>query len=348
MLERPMLALAPGLTSFGACRLSKTSVKISSIMPLDPEAKALFDALGIADMLPVEAMTPAAARERSKTLLAARKQMGVEPVHQVQDLKIGDIPVRVYTPDVRKPAPALIYFHGGGWVLGDLESHDHVCRSLANKVQCAVVSVDYRLAPEAKFPAAVDDSYAATEWIAAHAAELGIDAQRIAVGGDSAGGNLSAVVSILARDRKGPRLIYQLLIYPGTDMRMTAPSIEANADGPLLTKASMIWFIGHYLRDEKDKLNPLASPLLASDAGNLPPAFILTAECDPLCDEGEEYGRKLAQAGVPVEIKRYAGMPHGFFSFGAALATGRQAFADVTSHLRRAFGLEGSVAQSGR
>ncbi|HLH00125.1 MAG TPA: alpha/beta hydrolase [Bryobacteraceae bacterium] len=320
-------------------------------MPLDPQAKALFDAIGITNLLPVETMTPQAARERSKLLLEARRQMGIEPVHQVQDLRIGpaqDIPARIYTPDVRKPAPALIYFHGGGWVLGDLESHDHVCRSLANKVSCVVASIDYRLAPEAKFPAAVDDSYAATEWVAAHAAELGIDPERIAVGGDSAGGNLATVVAQLARDRKGPKLVFQLLIYPGTDMRMKAPSIEENAAGPLLTKASMVWFIGHYLRNEDDKLNPLASPLLATDLSNLPPAFILTAECDPIRDEGEEYGRKLEQAGVAVEIKRYAGMPHGFFSFGAALTTGREAFADTTARLQRAFGLEGSVAQSAR
>jgi len=318
---------------------------------LDPEAKSLLDALGVANLSPIETMTPQAARERSKMFLEARRQMGIEDVHQVQDLKIkgpgAEIPIRLYTPNVRKPAPALIYFHGGGWVIGDLDSHDHVCRSLANKVPCVVASIDYRLAPEAKFPAAVEDSYAATEWVAANAAELGIDADRIAVGGDSAGGNLAAVVSHLARDRQGPKLTHQLLIYPGTDMRMSAPSIEENAEGPLLTKASMIWFIDHYLSGEEDKLNPLASPLLASDLSNLPPAFVLTAECDPLRDEGEDYGRKMQASGVPVEIKRYAGMPHGFFSFGAVLTCGRQAFADSTATLRKAFGIEGTVAQAG-
>lgn len=316
-------------------------------MALDPEAKALLDALGISTLLPIEAMTPEAARERSKMLLEARRQMGIEQVQQVQDVRIpgpaGEIPIRIYTPDVRKPAPALIYFHGGGWVIGDLESHDHVCRSLANEVPCVVASVDYRLAPEAKFPAAVEDSYRATEWIAENAVELGIDADRIAVGGDSAGGNLAAVVSQLARDRKGPSLIYQLLIYPGTDMRMGAPSIEENAEGPLLTKASMIWFIGHYLRGEDDKVNPLASPLLTPDLGNLPAAFVLTAECDPLRDEGEDYGKKLEAAGVSVETKRYAAMPHGFFSFAGALSGGREAFADVTTRLRKAFGVEVGV-----
>lgn len=319
-------------------------------MPLDPQAKALLDALGINTLQPIETMTPQAARDRSKVMLEARKLMGVEPVHQVRDVTVpglaGGIRVRIYTPDVPQPAPAVVYFHGGGWVLGDLESHDAVGRALANQVPCVVASVDYRLAPEAKFPAAVEDSYAATEWIAAHAGELGIDRNRIAVGGDSAGGNLAAVVSQMARDRQGPQIAFQLLIYPGTDMRMTAPSIEENADGPLLTKASMVWFIGHYLRNEQDKLDPLASPLLSSNLRDLPPAFILTAECDPLRDEGEAYARSLEAARVPVTVKRYAGMPHGFFSFAAALTTGKQAQADVAQQLREAFELQRRSADS--
>ena len=316
-------------------------------MPLDPQAKVLFDALGITDRK-LENMTPEAARELGKAMVAARRQMGIEAVHEVRDVKIpgpgGEIPVRIYTPDIAKPAPALIYFHGGGWVLGDLESHDHVCRSLANRVPCVVLSVDYRLAPEAKYPAAVEDSMAATEWIAAHAGELGIDAGRIAIGGDSAGGNLATVVARLARDRKGPRLIYQLLIYPGTDMRMDWPSVEENADGPLLTKPAMIWFLAHYLRGEEDKLDPLASPLLAADLGELPPAFVLTAECDPIRDEGEAYAERLRAAGVAVEVKRYPGMPHGFFSFGGALTVGKVAFGDAVGGLRGAFGMDGRSA----
>jgi acetyl esterase len=180
--------------------------------------------------------------------------------------------------------------------------------------------------------------------VASNAGELGIDPNRIAVVGDSAGGNLAAVISQLARDRKGPKLVYQVLIYPATDMRLTAPSIEENADGPLLTKASMIWFVDHYLRGEEDKEHPLASPLLVSDPGGLPAAFVLTAECDPLRDEGEAYGRRLQEAGVPADVKRYAGMPHGFFSFGAALDTGTEALADTTVRLRQAFGLERATA----
>jgi len=278
-----------------------------------------------------------------EALAEARRKLAVEPVDQIRDLKIpgpaGEIPIRVYTPKVQSPAPALIYFHGGGWVLGDLESHDHVCRALANNASCVVLSVDYRLAPEHKFPAAVHDSFAATQWIADLAGELGEDRSRIAVGGDSAGGNLAAVVSQIARDRGGPSIAYQLLIYPSTDMRMNMPSIEENADGPLLTKASMHWFVNHYLNSDADRTDSLASPLLASNLRGLPPAFILTAECDPLRDEGEAYGQHLREAGVPVEVQRYEGMPHGFFSFAAALDGGRRAFADATSRLRSAFGL---------
>lgn len=298
----------------------------------------------------IETLTPEAARERFRGLAEMRKQMGPpEFVHSVENMKIpgpgGEIPMRVYTPDIPKPAPVLIYYHGGGWVFGDLDSHDAVCRAIANLVPCVVASVDYRLAPEAKFPAAVEDSYAAVEWIFANAVKLGIDPDRIAVGGDSAGGNLSAVISQMARDRTGPKLVYQLLIYPATDMRMNTASMEENAAGPLLTRASMDWFIGYYLRGEKDKTDPLASPLLASDLRGLPPAFIITAEADPLRDEGEDYGRKLAEAGVPVDVKRFAGMPHGFFSFAAALPAGQEAMADTTSRLRKAFHAERGMAQ---
>jgi acetyl esterase len=289
-------------------------------MPLDPQAKALFDFLGLTDLAPLETLTPQEARARFEALAEARRQLAPEVVDQLRDLKIpgpaGEIPVRIYSPQGPSPLPALIYFHGGGWVLGDLESHDHVCRALANSASCVVISVDYRLAPENKFPAAVYDSYAATEWIANHAAELGVDRARIAVGGDSAGGNLAAVISLVARDKGGPNITFQLLIYPATDMRMSMPSIDENADGPLLTKAAMHWFVNHYLSHEGDRTDPLASPLLASNLKGLPPAFIITAECDPLRDEGEAYGLRLEQAGVPVAVQRYAGMPHGFFSFG--------------------------------
>jgi acetyl esterase len=311
-------------------------------MPVHPQVQALIDATGLAALPGLETLTPAAARERFQVMAELRRQSGVEAIHEVRDVTISgpaeQIPLRIYTPPLQKPAPALVFYHGGGWVIGDLESHDHVCRALANGAQCMVVAVDYRLAPEAKFPAAVDDCFAATRWVADHSTELGIDPARIAVGGDSAGGNLAAVVARLARDRGGPALTYQLLIYPVTDLQMTSASYVENAEGPLLTKAAMAWFIDHYATGDADRIDPLASPLLATDLVGLPPAFVLTAECDPLRDEGEAYGKRLADAGVPAEVKRYAGMPHGFFSFGAAFDGSKEAIADAIGRLRRAFG----------
>ena len=310
-------------------------------MPLDPQAKLLLDAIGISSAPGIETLTPHAARERSRMFAEIRRQMGVEEVDQVWGKRIpgpaGKIPIRIYSPDISKPAPALVYFHGGGWVIGDLDTVDGICRSLANKAGCIIVSVDYRLAPEAKFPAAVEDCYAATQWVASNASELGIDRDRIAVGGDSAGGNLSAVVSQIARDRGGPKLAYQLLIYPGTDMRMGWPSVEENKDAPILSKAGLIWFTEHYVRTEQDKLNPLASPLLAEDLADLPPACVLTAEMDPIRDEGEAYASRLQEFGVEVELKRYDGMPHGFFSFGAALDGAREAHNDSAVRLQEEF-----------
>ena len=311
-------------------------------MPLDPQASALLDLIGISKMDPMETLSAAEARQQFVKFAEARKMMAAEPVDDVRDLTIeapgGPIPVRVYEPRHVDPAPALIYFHGGGWVLGGLDSHDHICRSLANGVPCTVCSVDYRLAPEHKFPAAVDDSFAATEWIASHAGELRIDPGRIAVSGDSAGGNLAAVVSQMAREQSGPHLVFQFLIYPATDMRMAMPSIDENADAPILSKAAMHWFVNHYLTGEADRANPLASPLLATDLSGLPPAFIITAECDPLRDEGEAYGELLRKQGVPVHVERYAGMPHGFFSMAAGLDAARRAFRDAVRRLREQLG----------
>jgi acetyl esterase len=305
-------------------------------MPLDPQAQALLDFLGLSKLAPLETLTAAQARQQFVKFTEARKMMPVERVDEVYDLTAGSVPVRVYRPRQETPAPAFIYFHGGGWVLGGLDSHDHICRSLANAVPCTVFSVDYRLAPEHKFPAAVDDAFAATAWIADHAEELKIDPARIAVGGDSAGGNLATVVAHLAREHSGPHLVYQLLIYPATDMRMSSPSIEENAEAPVLNKAVMQWFVNHYLNDAADYANALASPLLATDLSGLPPAFIITAECDPLRDEGEAYGELLEKEGVPVEVRRYAGMPHGFFSMAGGLDTARRAVADAVQRLQSA------------
>jgi len=252
----------------------------------------------------------------------------------------GPIPLRAFRPQGSKAdevLPALVYFHGGGWVIGDLDTHDVVCRQLANGARCAVVSVDYRLAPEYRFPAAVDDCVAATNWIAAQAKTLAIDASRIAVGGDSAGGNLAAVIALAARDTGGPALCHQLLIYPATDQRMGFPSIGKNGEGYLLTKKAMEYFRGHYLPQEKDWNDWRASPILAKSLAGLPPACVLTAGFDPLVDEGRAYAERLAKEGVATEYKEYPDMVHGFLLFGGAVDTANAAVEACCATLKKAF-----------
>lgn len=308
-------------------------------MPLDPQAQALLDQMAAAGAPPLDTLSPADARAAT----AGFKDLGGPPeeVAKVEDRTVpgpaGAIPVRVYTPSGSGPFPALVYYHGGGWVIGDLEVVDPVCRSLTNAANCVVVSVDYRLAPEHKFPAAADDCYAATKSVVEHAAEFGIDPARVAIGGDSAGGNLAAVVALMARDQGGPRIVHQLLVYPVTDHSYETVSYRDNADGYLLTKASMKYFWDHYLRGPDDSINPLASPLRAPSLANLPPAFVMTAEFDPLRDEGEAYAKRLQAAGVPVESKRYDGMVHGFFWMAGVLDQGRKGVHDAASALKAAW-----------
>ncbi|MDX1374275.1 MAG: alpha/beta hydrolase [Burkholderiales bacterium] len=252
----------------------------------------------------------------------------------------GPIPLRAFRPQgARKDEalPALIYFHGGGWVIGDLDTHDVVCRQLANGAHCAVFSVDYRLAPEHRFPSAVEDCIAATRWIADQAKTLAIDPTRIAVGGDSAGGNLAAVVALAARDAGGPRLCYQMLIYPATDQRQGTPSMTRNAKWPPLTDAAMKYFRGHYLPQEQDWLDWRASPTLAGSLAGLPPAYVLTAGFDVLRDEGSAYAERMAQAGVAVEYREYPDMVHAFLLWGGAVDTANAALDACCNALRTAF-----------
>ena len=248
--------------------------------------------------------------------------------------------MRGYRPSgasVQEILPALVYFHGGGWVIGDLDTHDVLCRQLANGARCAVFSVDYRLAPESPFPAAVDDCIAATHYVAAEARALGIDPARIAVGGDSAGGNLAAVVSIDARDRAGPAIAFQLLIYPATDQRCGFPSHLRNGEGYLLTRHSMEYFRGFYLPRKADWDDWRASPLLAQTLAGLPPAFVLTAGYDPLVDEGKAFAERLAREGAPVSYREYSDMVHGFILMGGALERANAAVEDCCAALRDAF-----------
>jgi acetyl esterase len=249
----------------------------------------------------------------------------------------GAISVRIYTPAGSTPFPVLVYLHGGGWVIGNLDTHDGTCRALANAAGCVIVSVDYRLAPEHRFPAAPEDAYAATQWVATNAASIGADPSRIAVGGDSAGGNLSAVVALMARDRGGPSLCFQLLVYPVTDGTTQSASYRDNADGYFLTKDMMEWFWNHYVRDAADRRHAYASPLRAESLNGVPPALVITAEFDPLRDEGEAYAARLREVGVPVVLTRYDGMIHGFFGMGAMLSQGTSAINEAAASLRAAF-----------
>jgi acetyl esterase len=306
-------------------------------MPLDEQTKALLELS--AALPPVETLTPEEARagmEERAPLTAGPPQ----PVADVSDRTIlgpgGEIPIRVYVPEGERPMPGLVFFHGGGWVVGSLRTHDAVCRALANGSGCTVVAVDYRLAPEHKFPAAIDDAVAATRWVFDNAEQLGIDAERIAVGGDSAGGNLAAAVALTLRDTGGPRLAYQLLIYPVTDHNLDTPSYIANAEGYRLTRAAMNWYWNHYLRTALDAEDQRASPLRASSLVGLPPAFVATAEFDPLLDEGRAYAERLRAAGVAVEYREYAGLVHGFVAQGGVVDRAREALEELAAALRTA------------
>jgi acetyl esterase len=307
---------------------------------LDPGVRALLEAIAGLGEPPLESLPPAEARKRAAESFAPVAGV-LEPLRFIENLRIpgplGEIPIRVYTPDAPAPRPAMVYFHGGGWVLCDLDTHEVVCSAIAHRAGAVVVSVDYRLAPEHKFPAAVTDAYAATTWVSANAARLGIDPAGISVGGDSAGGNLAAVVSLKSRNENGPAIALQALVYPVTDLSSTSTvSYLEFAEGYQLSKSMMEWFRDQYLPDSGAARDPYASPLLAPDLRGLPPAVILTAECDPLRDEGEAYGKRLAEAGVPVTCTRYAGMIHPFFSLSGAIPRALDAFQQVADAIRTA------------
>ncbi len=308
-------------------------------MALHPQAKAFLDMRASSGAPPVEQLPLAEARAvRSEMIEAGGPE---QPVAEVQNRSVpgpaGPIGVRVYRPVKNETLPVLVFFHGGGFVICNLDTHDRLCRSLANASGCAVVSVDYRLAPENKYPAAVNDAYAATQYVAEHAAEFGIDPNRIAVGGDSAGGNLATVVALLSRDRGGPRLKFQLLIYPLVDFEDNSPSMRQFGQGDyFLTIAGMEWFKTSYLASADQAREPSASPINATDFRGLPPALVITAGYDPLRDQGEAYARKLQAAGVPVELKRYEGMIHIFLTLAAIIDTGKTAIADAAAALQGA------------
>lgn len=312
---------------------------------LDKEAKDFLDAVKLANRPDYSTMSP---KETRKFYKDTRKAVIPEPpeMSEVDNIAApgphGPIPLRYYRPaevDKKEPLPILVYYHGGGWVFGDLDTHDVVCRTLSNEGRCAVVSVDYRMGPEFKFPIAIDDAYAAVKWVAEEAKTLRVDPRRLAVGGDSAGGNLAAVVSLLARDvEDAPKIAYQLLIYPATDMHMTTESHRKFAEGHLLTRATMDWCQEHYLGSPADRDDWRASPLRAEKLSGLPPAYVLIAGNDPLRDEGEAYAMALKAAGVPVVLREFEGQVHGFIAMGRIMPQANQALAEMGVALKLAFG----------
>jgi acetyl esterase len=303
---------------------------------VQPEIEALLARMAAAGAPPLERQSVAEAR-RLHAASAATLQGPPVPVAAAADRTIpgpaGDLRVRVYTPHGEPPFPIVVWFHGGGWVVGTLDTFDTICRALAAAVPAVVVAVDYRLAPEHRFPAAVEDSYAATMWASRNAAELRGAQHRLAVAGDSAGGNLAAVVALGARDRGGPAIGFQLLVYPITDVGMDTASYREKADGYYLTAAGMRWYWDHYLGGA-DGTSPDASPLRAAFFGGLPPALVITAEHDPLRDEGEAYAARLRAAGVPAAVSRYPGMVHGFFRWRAVTPAADACMQEAAAALR--------------
>lgn len=311
---------------------------------LHPQARALLELLEKQGLPPVHSLSPARARVSYHERRALTQPQPL-PVAQVQALQApgpaGPIALRLYRPVRPVPPdtrllPALVYFHGGGWVVGDLDTHDILCRELANRAGCAVVSADYRLAPEHRFPAAVDDCVAATRWVQRNATELFLDPSRIAVGGDSAGGNLAAVVAIALRDCAEPALAYQLLIYPATDMRRGAPSHTTNASGYLLTRESITYYHDHYIAEPAQDLDWRASPLLHPDLSRLPPALVLTAGFDPLRDEALQYAQGLSEAGNRATSVCFERQIHGFITMGRVIDEANSAVALCAAELREA------------
>lgn len=312
-------------------------------MSVHPQVAVLIERVARSPLPPYQDVPPAVARRIYRDTRAATAP-AVPDVGAVRLLLFpgpsGPIAVRAYRPAGARDEevlPALVFFHGGGWVIGDLDTHDVVCRQFANGARCAVFSVEYRLAPEAPFPAAVEDCVAATRHIAAEAKALGVDAKHIAVGGDSAGGNLAAVVCLTVRDTGGPAPCFQLLIYPATDQRAGFPSHKTNAEGYLLTRKVMDYFSGHYLPRASDWTDWRASPLLAESLVGLPPAYVLTAGYDPLVDEGRAYAERLEREGVKTVYREYPDMVHGFLLMGGALDTANVAVEGCCAALHGAF-----------
>lgn len=310
-------------------------------MPLDPQVQQVLEQVRQAGSPEYWKMTPEEARDWHNRK-AALLDIPPETVFRSEDRNIpgpgGAIPLRIYTPRLTgESLPVLVWLHGGGHVVGSLDSYDALSRQLALRADCIVVSVAYRLAPEHKFPAGVEDSFVALSWVACHAESLGGDPERIAIGGDSAGGNLAAVCAILSREVGFPRIRFQLLVYPRTAAWEDSASHREFAEGYLLSRRTILWFHGHYLRSDEDRQDWRWAPLDAPDLSGLPPALVIVAECDPLRDDGIAYAERLRREGSAVELTCYAGMVHPFFSMGGMLDAGRKAIGQAAAALAQAF-----------
>ena len=311
---------------------------------LHPQARALMDLMAERGVPPTHTLSPAEARAfyRERRTFTQPEPPQVAAVRELTaSTPQGDIPLRLYRPlgsDATTVLPVLVYYHGGGWVIGDLDTHDTLCRELANAAGCAVVAVDYRMGPEHRFPAAVDDVLAATRWVREQAGALRLDPGRLAVGGDSAGGNLAAVVALAARDAGDLPIAFQLLIYPATDMRRGHPSHTTNGDGYVLTRDTLAYFHDHYIADPAHDLDWRASPLLHTDLAGLPPALVITAGYDPLRDEGLDYARALTEAGNRATCVCFERQIHGFITMGRVLDEANTAVALCAAELRRVLG----------
>ena len=319
-------------------------------MSLDPQIEFVIGLVKKANAPEFWQLTPDQAREQY--LLRVAKLAVKEAIFRTEDRRIpgpgSPIPIRIYTPREARPGeklPVLLWFHGGGFVIGSIDTHDSVCRMLANQADCIVVSADYRLAPECKFPAAVEDCEAALKWVALHAVEFGADPQAIAIGGDSAGANLATVVAILARDAGHPKIAFQLLIYPCAAPEPETPSHYKFAEGYVLSRNNITWFFRLYQRSRADSNDFRFAPLIADDLANLPPALVLVAGYDPLRDEGVDYAKRLIEAGNRVRLVNYEGMIHGFILMGGAVDDAKRAVAESAQALREAFAATRAVEE---
>ena len=309
-------------------------------MALHPQVAAVLKMAEEANLPALNTQTPEAARAAAKERTAAAPR-DIEDVANIRDTTIpgpaGDLPIRIYTPSGGNDHPLIVWFHGGGWVIGDLDNEDPACRVIANSTGAVIVSIDYRLSPDVRFPEPVEDCYAGFVWAHEHASELGADGSRMAVAGTSAGGNLSAAVSLMARDRNGPRISHQVLFCPVIDHDFSTASYSANSDGYMLTRDSMVWFWDHYIGPDGDGAHPYASPIRADDLSGLPPATIIAAEYDPLLDEAEAYADALKAAGNDVTYTCYEGMVHGFNGQVGIFDRARDALEEAATRLNASF-----------